>query len=312
MAAALLSSTAISSAALGQTDESLLLKPWKDDQRIEASMSFLWSPHGAPGSSGALTEESGSGRFRLSVEHELNPTLGLDFYRLETNDVTGRTPGVLTDQSIALASPVGRLGDWFVAARAGIGYAGEGAYEDGNAWYAKGSLTVGRDLPGGAGLVLWLDYDGNRALFPDVPLPHVEYSKDFGDDLSILIGLPDCSIEWHPTRNVAVSASWTAPLTFEASANLNLGNGVSIFASYRDDTKAFHAPSLRDNQRLFYDFHRVETGVRYEPVPSASFSATVGYGFQQSFKTGFDERDLSHLSSIPDGPFLSVGIRISF
>src|SRR5262249_49087010 len=156
------------------------------------------------------------------------------------------------------------------------------------------------------------DYDGNRTLFPDVPLPHVVYAREVSERFSFVVGFPTSSISWKPSKGLDVELSWDAPLSFDATIEQAFGNGFRVFGAYHDSTQACHLESLPEDRRLFYNAHRLEAGVRYDISVGWSASAAVGYGFGQSLKTGFDERGWTALAHLPDRPYLRLGATLAF
>lgn len=314
-AAAALAATLVPSAALAQTDESLLLKPFESNQVLEAGASAIWIPRSTPGGSiggSGMVETFSTGRFRLSTEHELNPSLGYDFSRIQVRDRQGRIPNALSDESLALATPLGQIGDWFVAVGAGAGYAGDEAFGNPSAWYAKGQFTVGRELGPDEALVFWLDYDGNRTLFPDIPLPSFGYSRKLGEQADLLIGFPTSDITWRPNDRLKIDLSWEAPVTFGAEVELKLSDSWALEATYADDERAFHITGSRDVDRLFYKEQRIEAGVQWSPIPNVKVLGAGGLAFGRSFSSGFDDRDQDRIAQVPDRPFVRAQVEIAF
>ena len=309
---------ALTGAAAGQTDESLLLKPWEGSRIIEAEAQTIWMPRSAPAGSvglSTLIDTTSDGRVRLSTEHELNPTIGYEFTRLQVRDREGRVPNGLIDVSGAVASPLFTFGPtdaWFLGARAGVGYAGDEAFGNSDAWYGKGSVSVGRELAKDEDIIFWLDYDGNRTFFPDIPLPHIAYVREVSEQFSFVLGLPDSALSWKPTRGLYVEVNWQAPFSFDATVTQSLGGGLKVFAGYHDVTEAFHLESLRSEDRLFYNANRLEAGVRYDLSVGWSIDAGVGYGFGQSLKTGFSQFGWETLAHLPDRPYLRFGATLAF
>lgn len=312
---AVLAAFAVACAAHAQTDESLLLKPFQDGRSLEAESSVIWAPRstlgGSTGRTGML-EVFSTGRVRLSADHELNPVVGFDFTRLQFRDRSERIPAMLTDQSIGLASPLGQIGDWFIAIGAGGGYAGDEAYGNPGAWYGKGQFTVGRRLNEKEDLVFWVDYDGNRTFFPDVPLPCVAYSRKVGTDAELVLGFPASEFDWGPSERFHIDLSWEAPLTFGARAELRLSKAWSLRALYASDESAFHASGAGSTDRLFYQEQRLELGVSCTPVQGLSVTAGVGLAFARSFSTGFDDRNQSRIAQVPDRAYLRGELSFEF
>jgi len=299
--------------AIAQTGESLLLKPWTDDQPFESRGAIRWSfPSPSPDHPHSLTEMEATGRVRLDSSHKLNPTVGFDLFRLEHREEGTSTPRVLSDSSVAFATPIAPLGSWFVGALVGVGYAGTAPFKDGKAIYAKGSVMTGRDLDDRSSLTMWLQYDGNHTLFPDVPIPGIAYSAHPSDNLEYLLGFPLNSITWHPVPAVTLEASWSLPVSIEALAELRVAECLTLFASYRNETHAFHVPNLPNHDRLFFDEQRVEIGARLGEENRWSLEAGIGFAFARRFQQGFDDRNRSTITRIENRPFIGAAFSLSF
>lgn len=107
--------------------------------------------------------------------------LGYDTFGLSLHDEKGRVPSSLTDSSIGFATPITKVEEWFVGIGAGVGYAGDRGLGNSDSWYGKGAVTVGREFADGSALAIWVEYDGNRVLFPDMPLPGIAYADKLGE-----------------------------------------------------------------------------------------------------------------------------------
>ena len=141
--------------ALARYALSLLLAPWVKGNWIETNANTLIFPSGNLGANAGsvkMVEVEATGRYRYDLGYELNPSIGYDltYLNLEQHhrDPTGpRLPHQLTDISVGFGSPVTRIGEkGFLAATGAIGYAGDSAFENGRAWYGKGSVMVGYNL----------------------------------------------------------------------------------------------------------------------------------------------------------------------
>jgi len=301
--------------ARGQTDQTLLLKPWDGPGPVELEAAFRWTPDSAPrGSSGnsSASEYASKGRVRLDDQHELNPALGYDTFGLSLHDSLGRVPSSLTDSSVAFATPITKIDEWFVGVGAGFGYAGDRGLANSESWYGKGSVTAGRKFEGGGALAVWIEYDGNHALFPDVPVPGIAYADSLSDSIDYVLGLPDSSISWRPNDTLELSAEWAVPFTIDASIEQKIGGGFSIVASFLDRTHQFHAERLRNIDRLMFTERRVEIGLFWKPDARVKVGASVGYAFDRSIDSGFDDRDTDHVLGLPDRPMFSVEATIAF
>ena len=302
-------------AAQAQTDQRLLFDEWHEGSRLELRAEarlYQGSTLSKSGTQASVRSYDSTGRVRLSTEHEINPSLGYDTYFLDTGNTGGILPRTLSDSSFAFATPLGNVGEWFIAASAGVGYAGDGAFGNSKAWYGKAELTFGRELAKDEHLLIWLAYDGNRLLLPDVPTPSIAYSNDTHETFSYVLGLPDSSFEWKPTKSVIARAEWSLPLTLDASVDFMLTETLSLFGQYRNSTRSFHTESLSRSRRVFFDEQTIEAGLHGRLTPKITATGAVGYAFSRSFKTGFDDRNLTTLSDVGDAPYLRVELRIAF
>jgi hypothetical protein len=302
--------------AQGQTDENLLLNPWEKGQAVEARVDGYMFP------SASLSERSGSlklfevesyGRYRYDLGYELNPTVGYDLTYLNLQQhhpdpSAARLPRQLTDLSVGLGSPLTKIGDrGFLAATGAIGYAGDDAFAEGRASYAKGSIMYGQELKKGTNLLLILDYDGNRSYAPDVPLPAIAYSSRYNDQLAYVIGFPVNSLLWDPTPKVNVVINVYVPDSVNARVNYDLGKHAGLFAGYNQRTDVFHTREIPGDKRLFFKEQRVEGGMRWRAA-GLRFEVAAGYAFGRGFDSGFDSRDLNRVTKVSNEPFARFSI----
>ncbi|HWB55092.1 MAG TPA: hypothetical protein VG722_12900 [Tepidisphaeraceae bacterium] len=312
IAAVIFASSAMS---FGQTDVSLLLKSWADSTNTEAHGDVLVFPEAHLGHSDQeieMTEADSDGRFRLSSDLPLNPTLGYDWTMLNTTGDRGMIPERLQDLSVAAATPLFRTDHGFVGLLAGVGYAGDEYFGNDSAWYGKGNLMYGRQLDKDSGLLLFVAYDGNRTLLPDVPIPGVAYANHANPDLQYTLGFPESSTTWRMFDGVKLSATWDFPDNFTANIGYKISNNLSFLLGYDNIDDAFHAANLPDNRRFFFLEQRVELKLIYSPVKDVDLTAGFGYAFARQFARGFDDRDLKRVYDIADRPYLRFGLNIRF
>lgn len=308
--------------AHAQTDQSLLLKPWDGPAILETATEFTWTPRTHPdnGPSGAVLEFASAGRVQLTDQYELRPAIGYDVYRLQISHAPANIPPVLSDESVAFATPIAKLDDdWFLAASAGVGYAGDDAFHRGTAWYAKAAFTAGTKLSDKNSLALWLDYNGNRTLFPDLPLPQFAFSHD-DDTLEYVLGIPESSLTWNPTPRFTLDASYDFPLDLDVQAHLHLTGhttpkdpaGLDLIARAVHESHAFHAQGLPDHQRLFFEEQRAELALRFQGPCRSYAQLGLAWVFSREFSTGFDERNLSTTQSYSDALALRFELGLVF
>src|SRR5207248_9849478 len=85
----------------------------------------------------------------------------------------------LTDISVAGGIEIGTVGGYRTALSMGVGYAGNSPFGEGDAWYPKATLLMGKKLDARTTFGMVLDYDANRPIFPDIPMPGVAYIHEF-------------------------------------------------------------------------------------------------------------------------------------
>ena len=178
-----------------QTGPDLLIKPWPRDRVVETESSAIFynetTTGNAPddGSSRyarfTLNEYSSEGRARLFPRDEnvrADPRFGynVEYLKLDTNDPN--LPKKLTNESIAFGMGIADYDGWLAGISAGIGYAGAGAFQDGNGYYGRADLAVGRDLDKNTTFGVVLDYDGNRSFSAGRAAARIRLSKNYRSD----------------------------------------------------------------------------------------------------------------------------------
>lgn len=304
----------LSGVALGQSDESLLISSALDEKALHLDAAALVYPASTASGTGrsALWELSSNGHLRLDNSHDLNPILGYSWFEFRPGERLGPIGGTLDDVSFAFATPVTTVGDWFIGARAGVGYAGDHAFADDDAWHGLASLSAGRKFGNGDKLLLWIDYDGNRTLFPGVPVPQFAYAGAINERTDYVIGIPESSIEYRPDPAVVLSLKYQALFTVEGEAEWKPRDQVSLFVGYVSEEHAFRSSDMEGSTRVFLDEQRAQAGVRWSPSDAVKLSVLGGYGFGRSVSTGYDDRDRSKVLGLSDGWFLSAELSLEF
>jgi hypothetical protein len=306
---------ALCASAWGQTDESLLLKPWEEKQVFDGSGDVrIFGTGGVEHSteSTGMIEAKSAGRYRFTTKYPIGPTVGYDYTTLSLDGKHLPVPNDLTDVSAGFASPVGLIGgSWFLGFSAAVGYAGDEPFGNGRAWYGKGSLMSGTQLSKDSALILYLDYNGNRTIFPDVPLPGFAYSKTVSPQLEYVLGTV-AYVKWKPVEGLTINAMYEPPVTVSAGIEYEFVKNWKVFLTYDSQELAFHAEGLPENRRLFYGDEQAELGVRWQVNQWASFSVAGGFAFTREFSSGFDDRDLDRIARLSDVPYLRVGFGVEF
>ena len=299
----------LSSAAMAQSGPGLLLKPGPADKPLEFQANVLRLLEAETDNEVDLdlTIVESDGRWRFLPAQPLGPSVGYEVMYLDFDTDHAAVPERLVDVSIAGGSAFAKSGDWWFAATAGVGYAGESPFADNQAWYGKASIIIGRELWGGI-LVGIIDYNGNRAIFPDVPLPGLAITKQVSPHLSYVIGIPYSSLTWKPTPELRVDLRYTLPETIDVAVQYDLTPQISILGSFDNRLRAFHLDDLPSDRRIFFEQSRAELGVKYSPMENLGILVAGGYAFGQELSTGFDARDLDEITEISDEPYIRVGV----
>lgn len=300
--------------AHAQTSAALILVPWGEGRQVESANSTWFGYDGNASNGGAdvdLFRFSSVGRARPTADQN-DWAVGWKYSRLDIDTADAALPERLIDQAVAGGIKMGAFGRWEWGFVAGLGYAGNAPYNDGDAWYAVGSLAARTKLDNDATLTVLLDYDGNRNVFPDVPLPGFAYAHRLDETLRYTLGLPVSSATWTPDDRWKVRGLWIVPFGFGLDAEYRLTDQWALFGGYTSQTTGYHVQGDDENRRLFFEQDRVELGARWKLGDAAELVGAVGYAFDQSFERGFDQRDTDTIRDLSDEPFFRLALNLRF
>lgn len=304
----------LSAPALAQTGPGLLLKPFPKEQAVDASAEALIFDGGHLQKFDEdfdLRIYNSQGRFRLFPGELASPRIGYNFSYLDTE--SSLLPAQLVDQSIGVGFPIVKFDDWIVGMSVGVGYAGDSPFGDGDGWYGQATLAVFRQLTEHSAVVFVLDYNGNRDILPDVPLPGVAYTRVLRDDLEVTVGLPLSSVKWKPTKALEIQASYALLDNFSATVAYEVVDHFSLFGSVDNVSHNFFVDGLVENHdRLLFSQRRAEAGVRWEPRDGVRMNLALGYAWGGEFTVGFDQRDSDLVADISDEPYIRGGLEVQF
>jgi hypothetical protein len=305
------------SAAFAQTGPSLLIKPWPKEQFIESSTDALFffdSTIKDNGNKYNLDAYESIGRIRLLPGNIASPRIGYDITYLDINSSDPRLPRHLSDQSIGAGFAFAKFEGWIAGATLGVGYAGDTPFGDGEAWYGKADVIVGKELNKNSTITIGIDYDGNRTFMPDVPLPGIEYSFKLPErDLQLVVGAPVNALIWEGADNWKVEITYTMLDRFDARVSYQFAPHISIFGRLESRENAFFLDELEDhNDRLIFRQRRGELGVYWSPHKWLNILMAGGYSFDQEYNVGFDTRHDSNLARIDDTPYGRLSIEFHF
>jgi hypothetical protein len=246
------------------------------------------------------------GRFREQREKFI-PRIGWD---LTWYDMSSDVPVLdqdLVDASVAVGLELGKYSEWTAGLTLGIGYAGNAPFGESDAYYGKATLIVGKKLDEKTDLGLVVDYDGNRTVFPDVPLPGFAYRHEFDPTLNYTLGVPLSSVTWRPDKAWMFEVTWTLLDRIDARVEHKLAGNFTLFGNLEQRQEAFSVDDLADNDRLLFQQRRAEVGVRWQPWEHTSFLIAGGYAFASEFSVGFDQRDSDEVADVSDEPYGRIG-----
>lgn len=303
-------------AARAQTGARLLLEAFPKELTISTSTdaTFLQGGHTQSNDeSFRLSIYESSGRVRLHPGVFESPRVGWDVTYLELNSTDPRLPEQLVDQSAGAAFPIAKYGDWVLAGAVGVGYAGDTPFGDGDAWYGQATLLALKQITDDQSLIVLLDYDGNRAFLPDVPLPGFAYTKRISGELTAIVGVPVTSIEWAPNERFTATLSYSLPYNVDLAVGYKVSDQFRVYGKTESRTDPFFVDGLPGNDdRLIFEQRRAEVGFAWEPKDGWLLTAGVGYAWGGEFSTGFDVRETDEVTDVSDEPYVKFGLVARF
>jgi hypothetical protein len=328
-----------SATAAAQTGTNLLTDPWASRQRVAFEADW-WRQEPDVETGGADVDSTiivgrTRTRLRLSASDERvgvgdarPPAFGHEYTHVDFDADDPRVPDRLVRQEAALGLALGDQvwggATWRPGVVLGVGHASTNPFGDGDGWYALASLFAQHNLSDGSTLLLGLSFDGNRSVFPDLPLPIFEYRTPLetdpltgrpltdGASLGVTIGYPEARIVYRPNDQLELSAGWdnldwaTAELRYQAT------DVLAARLAYAGFYDMFHDADDPDTRRLYFLSQRIEAGVILTPTPGIDLTFTGGYTFGQELRRGYDWRETDRLLEFADAPFFRVGLEMQF
>ncbi len=302
--------------ASAQTGVQLFTQPWADDQalhQLDIQATLLNRGHTDNADANfRLRQYQAAGRLRPSADDNAW-VAGFEAGHWEITSGDPAVPQRLTDQSVAAGF---RLNDtdrydalWLTL---GVGYAGNNPFTDSDAIYGQANLIYTIPVDRQSQWLVALSYNGNRVIFPDVPLPLVSYQRRVSEALSYSLGVPANTVTWRPDDRWVVRAVYVVPVTVNVAVTYDLGHGWHAVGRFDSSLNAFTIDGAPDHQRLFYSQRRLEAGLVLKSDQQIDLTLAAGYAFSQEFSTGFDARDLDKTVAVSDEPYLRVGLNLRF
>ena len=296
-----------------QSDPGPLLLPFPETKDFELTLTatrFNREHIKGTDESFRLNQYEAAGRMRLTDKFPVNPALGFDLFRLNVDTENDEVPATLTDLSVGFASPIYQYENgWYLAGSVGAGYAGGelGDYRGG--YYGKLTGIVGKEFGNKDSILVALSYDGNRTVFPDVPLPAVAYTKVIDEELELVLGFPFTTVRWRPIERLRLEATASTD-TISGRVEYDLTDQVVAYGAASNISRAFRLEELSGNDRLLFEQRRAEAGLIISPTKWKWVGITVaaGYAYAQEFSAGFDNRDSDTVYKPSDAGYFRVGL----
>lgn len=295
-----------------QTGPQLLIRPWPSGQTLQTQGEAAVLAEGSTKNSDDfnLAYYNFSGRYRLIREHRADPRLGWNVTKLHTSG-DPNLPSTMIDTSVGISTGIAEWNGWLAGVSIGAGYAGAGAFDDGNAWYGIADLAFGRTIDNNSSIGIGIDYNGNRTFMPDVPLPGFAYTMRLDDKTAVQIGFPYTSIEYKFNEQLTLSVEFYVPDSVSAKLDYTIVKGLGVFGQFASRQEAFHWDNLpSSSDRILYDSRRAEVGLRWTPMEGVDLTVAGGYMFSQEFNVGFDVRDQDRIAKPSDEAYLRLGFSI--
>ena len=309
--------------AHAQTDPRMALDPWPTSEtwgQTHDDILYQAQSHAKnePGADAQIFWWDSTGRFRLNTHDANAPVLAYRYLTMNFDTNSRVLPDTFDEVSLAATLHLGELSGGDVFAVLGAGYSGDNPFADSEGVFGIAHLLWQTRLSGNDSLVLSLDYNGVAALYPDVPLPGIEYVHADGP-FWLELGFPRNAVSWSPDTRLTIEAAYEVPYTADVSADYKLGrDGLSVFGRYANFYNAFRLNGEPQTNRMFFQMSRAEIGLRYVN-PHLVFdwayvdaSLSIGYAFEQHVSGGFDVRDTHALEELSDVPYVGFVIRGRF
>jgi hypothetical protein len=236
------------------------------------------------------------------------------------------------DTSAVLPDTGARLPDELWQIRAGTTY----RHRFDNRWIAGGSLSLGSAsdkpfdsveeleaqlsafvrIPQGErnAWLFSLNYSNNRDFANYFPIPGVGFWYEPSDQLRVLIGFPFVSVDFRPSADLRIEASYAVISNIRARVSYRLGGPLSLYGAFDWSNQRYARAEREDaRDRLFYDEKRASAGLRLNLGEHLSLDLAGGYAFDRTYFEGRStaDRDDSRVD-VSDTPFASLRLNVRF
>ncbi|MEL7238701.1 MAG: hypothetical protein AAGK78_07550 [Planctomycetota bacterium] len=330
-------------AASAQTGPELFLKPLRESDQFELNLDVLGGFDTETDNEDADGDDFDfrndiyqlEGRVRLTDGNSqeglarAQPRVGFSYTQVEINTNDPALPDDFVDTSAAIGMGIFSVDGWRGAISLGAGYASTDP-DDANGLYFQGNLLVGKTFSNGVDtLGVVLDFNGNRSILPDVPLPGFQFRKKVGptgdiygvdtpfNDAIIAFGFPFSGIRWNPENagifedRLTIDIQYLIPDNFIARIDYRVAGDTGLFLVYDSNLFAAHSEAFSSgSDRLLYRTRSVEGGLLYRYNDQLVVTLAGGYVLDSEFEIGFDLRDTDTLADIENYPYVRGGVEL--
>lgn len=201
----------------GQNGPRLIAEPWEKGKNFELSFEVDRYLEGKVSTTGADFQQTWyrlNGRAR-TAQHGGAIVIGWDFAGYNFSSSDPAVPKSFVDSSLAVAFPIMKpTNGWALGGVVGGGFAGDNPYSDGNAWYGLADIAATKIIDEQSRWILDLNFNGNRVIFPDLPLPVIQYARRTNNKKWFYLVAPSCpspSSRRASGSSTSAGSSWTSP-----------------------------------------------------------------------------------------------------
>jgi len=297
-----------------ETRSGLMLRPMAEDR--DAQLEFEIDQYAESQTDAGVDFDmrvfAARGRARLAPKMGWkSPRVGWEVLYIDTETPDPRIPDNLNETSVAFGTGI-ELGEWLIVGTLGVGFAGDHPYT-GRGYFGLASINATKSFGKRDHLVLGVDFDGNRPIFPDIPLPVVLWTRVWNEQVQTSIGFPYLAVNWTPTDWFTLDFQGIPGVYQTGSLTFHVAPKWDLFLRYRGANFRFFIDDFSDdNDRLFYSEQRVEFGATWHPTKMTELKLFLAWAFDREFSTGFDTRDTDTLVRLDKSPAIGLSFKIDF
>ncbi|NJL30817.1 MAG: hypothetical protein HC898_03830 [Phycisphaerales bacterium] len=244
---------------LADTSPYLMLQPWGEGEGYFQSVDKpIFLDAGKTEATNRRTEVmsyESAGRARFNKDQRYPEfSVGYRVNSLETGLSDPLIPKSFLDIAFAAGVQLGQVApDWTLSLVGGVGIATDTHFDNEKAIYGIGSLNARWTITEKQTLDVGLAYNGNRSIFPDVPLPYAVFTHNLSPELMYAVGVPLSRIVWRPVEDLTLTLGYMVPYNINFEAAYQICSGFRLrwlrgFAGCVPDGSGGHAPFLSDAQ----------------------------------------------------------------